>query len=473
MFSTTWGGKMSNGQLTSTGVDLSGGTEITPSSSLTFLNLTLTGILNAVSAAITSLTATTAQFTTLTVTGTSTQSTTNTGALTCTTLTASGNSTVGGTFGVTGTTTLGTANITTANVSGNAAVTGTLGVTNTTTLGTANITTANVSGNASVTGTLNVTGASTLGATNMGAATCTGMVNSGNSTVAGSLGVTGSITCLAVTGTGNSQFSGVTATTYVSTPSLTVDSISSAALNLDLIPSPGATYCVRIGNGQGNSLATVLRTKHTSTSSTLQTNGSAGTIVFEGGNTATSLSIQAGNLFAGNRVVCDSSVDAGAGPVGALQARSGGAYINKSIQIDGAGVTAATSTTTGAVRVTAGGAGIVGNVYVSGFVSIGATMPLLVARTQLGTTGVFYCKTAAGSVCIDGSNAVGTLTHTINGSNALPASCRPANDIPSVQVMGGPNGYAHMWARASTGFLEVTSTTAGTTIYINMVYYAA
>ena len=89
--------------------------------------------------------------------------------------TLSGNTTVGGTLGVTGATTLSS----TASITGNTTVGGTLGVTGATTLDSAAVT-----NNATVGGTLGVTGASTLDSAAV----------TNNATVGGTLGVTGNST---------------------------------------------------------------------------------------------------------------------------------------------------------------------------------------------------------------------------------------------------------------------------------------
>lgn len=253
---------------------------------------------------------------------------------------------------------------------------------------------------------------------------------------------------------------------------ITVGASIDAASILDLIPTPG-TKQVRIGSGNSSANQNMLTVSTSSTSSTLQANSTNGIMIVGGGSTGASTSFQGGNVRTGSRFVVDGTEDSTSSTTGAIQARSGGAYINKTCYIDGTGVTTASSTTTGALQVRAGGAGITGNVYVSGFVSIGATMPLLIARTQLGTTGVYYTKTAAGMIVLDGSAAVGTPVVTLNSSNALPSSARPPNDFACVQVMGGPDGYCHLWVRASTGLIEVTSKTAGTTVYIGCAFYAA
>lgn len=129
------------------------------------------------------------------------------------TLAASGNTTVGGTLGVTGATTLAAVAATSAAISGNATVGGTLGVTGATTLAAVSATSAAVSGNETVGGTLGVTGTTTLGVANTGnlgvtgtlgvsgAATLAGVAASGNVTVGGTLGITGATTAAAVTGT--------------------------------------------------------------------------------------------------------------------------------------------------------------------------------------------------------------------------------------------------------------------------------
>lgn len=113
---------------------------------------------------------------------------TMTGALTMTSLTLSGNASVGGTLAVTGAATLttvstsGAATLASAGVTGNATVGGTLGVTGATTLstvstsGAATLNSAAVTNAATVGGTLGVTGATTLGSTLgvTGAVTVTG-----------------------------------------------------------------------------------------------------------------------------------------------------------------------------------------------------------------------------------------------------------------------------------------------------------
>lgn len=236
--------------------------------------------------------------------------------------------------------------------------------------------------------------------------------------------------------------------------------------------SASAPYKITLGNASNSSVnAIMLETITSSTGTTLQSNSALGPVQFKGGNTASSVSIQGGNVRAGSRFCSDGSEDATSSTTGCLQLRNGGAYINKTCYIDGSGVTAATTTTTGALQVRAGGAGITGNVYVSGFVSVGSTMPLLITRTQLGTTGVFYTKTAAGMVILEGSHATGATTYVINPSNALPTTARPPNEIPTTQVMGGPNGYCHMWVR-TTGLLEITFISGGTTVYVGACFYA-
>jgi hypothetical protein len=82
-------------------------------------------------------------------------------AVTCTTLGASGNATVGGTLGVTGATSCAAVTCTTLGASGNCTVGGTLGVT--------------------------------------GAFTCTTLAASGNCTVGGTLGITGTLSAAAIT----------------------------------------------------------------------------------------------------------------------------------------------------------------------------------------------------------------------------------------------------------------------------------
>lgn len=118
------------------------------------------------------------------------------GAISCTTLAASSNATVGGTLAVTGATTL-----TGALGGGAATFSSTLGVTGATTLstvstsGAATLASAAVTGNATVGGTLGVTGATTLTTVSTsGAATLNSASVTGNATVGGTLGVTGAVT---------------------------------------------------------------------------------------------------------------------------------------------------------------------------------------------------------------------------------------------------------------------------------------
>ena len=112
--------------------------------------------------------------------------------------TFSGNTSVGGTLGVTGATSLSSTLAVTgaSTLTGNTTVGGTLGVTGATSLstlstsGAATLNSATVTNNASVGGTLGVTGATTLSSTLAvsGASTLTG-----NTTVGGTLGVTGNV----------------------------------------------------------------------------------------------------------------------------------------------------------------------------------------------------------------------------------------------------------------------------------------
>lgn len=86
-------------------------------------------------------------------------------ALTCTTLAASGNATVGGTLGVTGATTLAAVTCTTLTTSGNVTVGGTLSVTGAVTFAAVACSTLAVSGSVTVGGELTVTGGATIGST--------------------------------------------------------------------------------------------------------------------------------------------------------------------------------------------------------------------------------------------------------------------------------------------------------------------
>lgn len=178
-----------------------------------------------------------------------------------TTMDASGNATVGGTFAVTGATTLsstlavtGAAGIdgdfdintnkfTVASASGNTTVAGTLGVTGAATLSS----TADVTGNTTIGGTLGVTGATTLSST----LDVTGAVGidgdfdintnkftvasaSGNTAVAGTLGVTGATTLSSTLGvTGNTTVGGTLGVTGESTlASATVSDLTSGRVVL-------------------------------------------------------------------------------------------------------------------------------------------------------------------------------------------------------------------------------------------------
>ncbi len=109
-------------------------------------------------------------------------------SMSATTISTSGNATVGGTLGVTGATTM-------ANVTSTGTVTA------------AGIST---SGNATVGGTLGVTGATTMAnVTSTGTVTAAGISTSGNATVGGTLGVTGATTMANVTSTGTVTAAGV------------------------------------------------------------------------------------------------------------------------------------------------------------------------------------------------------------------------------------------------------------------------
>lgn len=126
---------------------------------------------------------------TLGVTGVSTLAITNTGALTCTTLTASGAAALQSTLVVTSTSTFG-GNVT---MNSNATVAGTLGVTGVSTLGIVNAGATSVT-TLTASSTLNVTGTSTLGTVNAGSLTATSLtLGSGDIISMGDLTMSGDI----------------------------------------------------------------------------------------------------------------------------------------------------------------------------------------------------------------------------------------------------------------------------------------
>ena len=141
------------------------------------------------------------------------------------------NTVIGGTTPVAATFTTITANSTAA-ITGNTTVGGTLGVTGATTLSS----TADITGNTTVGGTLGVTGATTLSST---------LGVTGNTTVGGTLGVTGNTTVggtLGVTGnqtnTGNLTVNGNTTLGNAATDTVTI----TADVASNVIPSADDTY---------------------------------------------------------------------------------------------------------------------------------------------------------------------------------------------------------------------------------------
>ena len=209
---------------------------------------------------------------------------------------ASGNTTIAGTLGVTGASTL----------SGNTTVGGTFGVTGATTLsstlsaGASTLTSLGVTNNATVGGTLGVTGATTLSSTLgvTGAATfsstaaITGDLSvntnkfnvtaaSGNTTIAGTLGVTGATTLSSTLGvTGAATFNSTTSFIGASTFSSTVGIAGDLAINTNKFNVTAASGNTSIAGTLGVSGATTLSstlgvTGATTLSSTLGVTGAA------------------------------------------------------------------------------------------------------------------------------------------------------------------------------------------------------
>jgi len=154
---------------------------------------------------------------TLNVTGASALGTVTTGGLSCGSLGVVGAATLQSTLAVTGASTLAGLGCTTLNASGAATLQSTLGVTGTSTLAAASCTTLNASGAATLQSTLAVTGASTLAA-----ASCTTLTASGASTLQSTLAVTGASTlaglgCTTLTASGASTLQSTLAVTGAST----------------------------------------------------------------------------------------------------------------------------------------------------------------------------------------------------------------------------------------------------------------
>jgi len=186
---------------------------------------------------------------TLNVAGTSTLATTTTGGLTCTTLHATGATTLDSTLSAGGTT------VSTFHATGGATLDGTLGVSGTTTLGTVNAgtvstgaltsTTLHATGAATLDSTLGVTGTATLGTVNAGtvgtgALTCTTLHATGAATLDSTLGVAGQTTAHGATFAGQVRIWDAGAGTASSAQASIQSTSSTSSLELRNASSGGA-----------------------------------------------------------------------------------------------------------------------------------------------------------------------------------------------------------------------------------------
>jgi hypothetical protein len=200
---------------------------------------------------------------TLGVTGVTTAGTVNAGALTSTTLAASGNATVGGTLGVTGNTTLS----------------GTLGA------GASTLASAAVTGNGTVGGTLGVTGNTTLSGTlNAGASTLASASVTGNETVGGTLGVTGTATVGALTTAGALTLDGIVAPrAYVNVVTSTAGNIQTSGTATDVVGFSIPSYAYKAGACYRVEYSVVFHAtiSNTTLQTRLRNTNAAGTLIFD------------------------------------------------------------------------------------------------------------------------------------------------------------------------------------------------
>jgi hypothetical protein len=168
------------------------------------------------------------------------------------TVSISGNSSVGGTLGVTGASSLSTLTTSGAGtIGGNLSVSG-----NTTTTGSTTTASLSVSGNSTLTGTLGVTGNSSLSGTlNVtGGTTASTLSLSGNASVGGTLGVTGKATLASAQITGTADLDGTT-----TAKTIKVDKIVANEVTPLFVPGSGSNvdWDLSLGN-----LATLALTKN-------------------------------------------------------------------------------------------------------------------------------------------------------------------------------------------------------------------
>lgn len=122
--------------------------------------------------------------------------------------------------------------------------------------------------------------------------------------------------------------------------------------------------------------------------------------------------------------------------------------------------TAATSTTTGALRV-AGGAGIAGNIYANAYYYANGT-----AVGGGGATGNVFSNVTAGGVTVS-ANSTGNLNLVGSGTVSLSSN----NTTKTITITGSSsstNSYGYIYASHANGAYAYTNTayTAGSSIYL-------
>ena len=366
-----------------------------------------------------------------------------TGASTLASADINGNTTVGGTFGVTGATTLGAATVDgTLGVTGNTSIGGTLGA------GVSTLASASITNDATVGGTLDVTGTTTLGVLNTGASAIASAAITNDATVGGTLGVTGATT-LGVLSAGASTLGATTITGTVSV---------NGATTIGGNTTVGGTF--NVSTAHATNVGGLTAGASTLASATITNDATVdGTLTVIGTTTLGVLGANASTL--GASTLASATVN-GAATVGGTLGVTGATTLGGTTTLDGDLNVSATHTT--AVGILTAGASTLASAGINGDASVDGTLGVT-GTTSLGVLGA-GASTLTSATITNNATVGGTLG--VTGATTLGVLSTGASTLTSASITNnatvggtlGVTGAATLDSAAISTTLDVTGTSS-------------